>query len=363
MARSSRGSLYQQLLADPGNGPLAQLPDGYGAKTFVTRLISVVSGTTNPLGNMYLLFRPWNLGPSADIGAGTRAHGKMMGPVVYQDVRATMAAADANWYANQVYGFQGYNATTNGTVEKIRFLCAELDAEYIGPHGDGQVGAVYVNNTLTGMRVSSNYVESGLRYTVPLAGTDPVETNTGCYPQDFRDDGVNGTANAYYAPVSLQAMPSTKVVPMGTCFKVRMYPKSVVGDGFFNKPAEGASDLLSTGGITVHTYGSVPEAIAESLPNCVVNITGGGNAVTLYRFTLRSVFEMTPSYSFTNFIPGTLPPNEPRVLEQSRTAMERLSEIGTEVWSYTQPYLSELASLGVGYASNMALSKIRRRLG
>jgi hypothetical protein len=177
--------------------------------------------------------------------------------------------------------------------DSMRFLCAQIDFVYTGPNGDGNKGAIYFNNTPLG------YTTKTGRRLDDASLTDHEATLNGhaeAWPQIA---GVtSGVVSDKWNFEEIRSSPTTKSLPVGTSFSVKLYPSSMMGDGFTTVPNQ-----LSVQGDTTF-YSRIDDTVAAQLPNLCVILAGGAASTTYYDIVITSNFEMVPSDSFSSIIPG-----------------------------------------------------------
>lgn len=334
------GSLYGRMLANPASGPLAQYPDGYGSRTVVVRALydSILStcassATQGPLrgepGGFGHLVRPWNIGNTVYQGLNPGVYaGDTVGPIIMSDV--SIGDVSSNWAASTGGATSDGGGRLNSAatytsqaafltnVQAYRFLCAQVDLEYIGPHGDGQTGTVFVNQTPVGNRSNDS-------------------NDNSLFPQTYNWDTATGAGNAttFWSPTEVMASPLTKAFPVGTNITFKMYPTSVVGDGFAPFARHDAAAPLTTA--------ALGQSIVNSLPNAIILCRGGPDGTSLYRMRISANFEIIPSDTFSAFEPGSYPMIDPIGAQKTLASVSQRSAATSS--SYSIPYVGEATAL------------------
>ncbi len=234
--RGNLGSKYLAVLRDPLNADPAQIPDGYHAETTAVKLVSAgMIISTDNTGSATFAVDSRGFGGSM-ASPGTQVNFSYLSAgynqATYQTSNNTpflwCAPPSAYWTTN--FNSSGNNGSivrdgrmcwmgtgstvadgaSNGTplaaqffpgiddflglYNQGRFVSGAVQLTYIGPHGDSQRGAVYVNASQIG----------------------------------FPDNGVSH----FDTRAALRSHPETVKFPIGTSVTIPFYPSSVVGEGF-----------------------------------------------------------------------------------------------------------------------------------
>lgn len=351
------------MLADPANGPKAQFPDGYGAKTTVLRLRS--TRTLNPEYPIsYLMVRPWQLSGLA-IGSSTHAG------ETQTDGRAaswvSIYSAKSH-HRDRFFGEYAMNWTealaASQIAEQARFLCASVQFQYVGPRGDDLKGIVYYNTSTMGYTCTN--------VTKMISSSDPtlgaVVAGRTAWPF-MVDETTHSKANYKWSPQEVIDATTSKSVPVGVDFEVKLYPRAPGGEGFYNVALPTTENSYNTDNgegkveeeSNKYVWQQVPPAIAESLPNLLVAFDGTQVNTDLYRVTIVANFECTAQDSFTGLVGTTSVPLKPNIVASAPGIWQRMTDAATDYVATKGPDLAYKAMSYAGdFASAYIMDRVRR---
>jgi len=294
-----------------------------------------------------------------------------------------------------------FSTSLRAVYDRVRPLCAGLNFQYIGPHGDGQKGIIYVNTSMIGtpangashfgtlaelkshpktvmMRVGADFVvnmypaDTVSRAFVPLNNIMPAVASWSKAAWQSGAVSSGGAATASFDRVVFTSYPS--ITAAGGVYD----PVEVTGPSnvavLCGSAVSSEIPLASTESITAGNWtltgqapavGKAATAIAAENASCMgqwplmyVAIEASTASSSLYAISVKSHFEAIPNPRLAELFPIAEHPVSAAEVKEGDTIASYLGDLGSRLYgtlsSFTRPYMDEFAEEAIDFAGRAA---------